>query len=115
MGWAELPEEVRAPLLIPLESRSCGELNRPKGAQVCKNCRATIAQIESDLAAAPELRNRIVAKIQQQLSQKPVRRLRISDLFEQTLDSEGSVQHFIELLRDELMKLVAEGVRVVIE
>ena len=115
LGWAELPEETRAPLLIPLESRLCDELDRPEGAQVCNSCRATIAQLESDLAAAPGLRNQIVAKIQEQLSQKPVRRLRISDLFEQPLDSEASVQHFIDLLRDELMKLMAEGVRVIIE
>ncbi len=114
-GWVHVPDELKAALLAPLETRACAKLERPAGAQVCQTCRATIGQIESDIAAAQGLRAQVVGKIQEVSSSKPVRRIRIAALYDQPLDSEASVQQFMDLLREQLMKLVAEGVLIVVE
>ena len=114
--WPEIPPDMQKPLLAPLEARTCAGLARPAGAVVCDTCRATIPQMESDLAAATGLRSQILARIQEiARPQERVERVRLADLIQEPLDDEAAVDRFVETLKAHLLKLLAEGSRIIIE
>jgi hypothetical protein len=110
------PTAVETSLLAPLEARHCDEPDRQNGAAVCRACRATVAQMESDLAAVPALRAQALGRLQELANpQQPIARLRISDLVQEPLDSEDAVRRFVEVFQAQLLKLLSEGARIVIE
>lgn len=63
--WQEIPDEMR-PIFGPLLERCCGRLDRNSGALACSSCRATLKQLESDIAAAGAIRKGIVQRLQAQ-------------------------------------------------
>jgi hypothetical protein len=72
--------------------------------------------MESDLAAAFGLRSQIILRMQELTRPKErVERVRLSDLLEEPLDDEAAIDRFIEGLKALLLKLLAEGNRIVIE
>lgn len=114
--WPEIPPDMQKPLLAPLEVRTCAGLARPAGAVVCETCRATIPQMESDLAAATGLRSQILARVQEiARPQERVERVRLAELIQEPLDDEAAVDRFVETLKAHLLKLLAEGSRIIIE
>jgi hypothetical protein len=114
--WPEIPEDMQKPLLAPLETRTCAGLVRPVGAVVCETCRATMPQIESDIAAAHGFRSQVIVRMQELTRPKErVERVRLSDLLQEPLDDEAAVERFVEALKAQLLKLLAEGNRIVIE
>ena len=114
--WAQLPKEMQGPLLGPLASRACQALDRPAGGIVCRACGATIPQMESDIAAASGLRAQVLARVQEVVRPtEQVARVRLADLVQEPLDSEAAVRNFVQALEDHLLKLLAEGRRIVIE
>jgi len=113
--WAVVPADMRGPLLAPLVSRLCADLERGAGAS-CHRCGATLAQLESDVAAAPALRAGIVSRLHEVTKPKErVERVRLSQFASEPLDSDLAVEHLVENVKQHLLKLVAEGVRIVIE
>ena len=114
--WPTIAEEMRAPLLSALASRACQELDLPEDQTVCWHCKATVAQMESDLAALAGLKAEILARIQElTVGEEEVERVRLSDFFAASLDSEESVEQAIEQLRGHLLKLLAEKVKIIVE
>jgi hypothetical protein len=113
--WASVPEDMRAPLLAPLVSRLCTDLDR--GAQAsCRRCGATLGQLESDIAAAPALRAAVIGRIQEVTRPKErVERVRLSQFGSEALDSDVAVERLVENVKQHLLKLVAEGVRIIVE
>jgi hypothetical protein len=114
--WAAVPEEIQTPTLAPLTSRMCDALDLPVGAVVCGHCSATIPQMESELEAVTSLRTQVLRRLQELTApQEKVERVRVSDLFTEPLDSEESLNEGLERLRDHLQKLIAAGVKVILE
>ena len=114
--WPTIAEEMRAPLLSALASRACQELDLPEDQTVCGHCKATVAQMDSDLAAFAGLKAEVLARIQELTAGKQeVERVRLSDFFAASLDSEESVEQAIEQLRGHLLKLLAEKVKIIVE
>lgn len=114
--WPEIPEDMQKPLLAPLEARTCAGLARPVGTVVCETCRATVPQMESDLAAASGLRSQVILRMQELTRPKErLERVRPSELLQEPLDDEAAVERFVEALKAQLLKLLAEGNRIVIE
>jgi len=86
----------------------------------CLDCSATLSQMESDLAALSSLRAQVLARVQELTAPTEeqglrVERVKLAEFFTTTLDSEESVNEAIERLRDYLHKLVAQGVRIILE
>ena len=114
--WADVPEEIKEPTLAPLTSRTCHSLDLPVDIVICRNCSATIPQMESDLAAVTNLRAQVLQRVRELTAPgEKVERIRVSDFFKEALDSEESVREALGRLQDHLMKLIAEGMKVVLE
>jgi len=114
--WVNIPLEMRDPLLASLKARSCENYGGNEFSTSCKYCSATLSQMESDLAALGGLRAQVLARIQEILTPKEkVQRIRLSEYFSDSLDSEDSINMAVEQLREQLLKLLAEGARIIIE
>jgi hypothetical protein len=114
--WAALSHEVREPVLQPLASRACLELDLLEGALGCRHCRATLSQMESDVAALAGLKAQAVAQLVKLTTPKETKvvPVRLSEFFT-ALDSEESIRQGVDRLRDHLLKLFEEGVKIVVE
>ncbi|MEO8285045.1 MAG: BREX system P-loop protein BrxC [Chloroflexota bacterium] len=120
--WSTLSEELRASVLAPLQARADHAADLATGATACATCRATLGQLESDLDALWSVRSKVLARIEELTAPEPegpepvtVMRVRLSTFFDGALDSAGAVDSAVTRLREHLHKLVAEGVRVVVE
>ena len=103
-------------ILKPLKEKLCHSLDLPEDAAICKNCRATIAQMESDIAAVESLKARAIAALQKLTApKKKIVRVRVSSILGNVLETPEDLEKGIKRLKEELNKLLAEGVRVVLE
>ena len=108
--WSAVPDSMRQPVLQPLTSRCCTELDLPDGSLVCKTCSATLSQMESDLAALGGLFAQVVAQVQK-LTTPPetkVQRVRVSEFFGGAMENEEQVRQAVARLQDHLLKLLDE-------
>ncbi len=136
--WIEVAADAQPALLAPLQARLCavdqpeqtgdapdGRARQavilPDGEVTCPACHATIAQMDSDLAAMDGLQARALARLGE-ITAPPtppgtpgVKRVRLLEFFAGTLDSEAAVDRAISRLREHLLTLVAEGVHIVLE
>jgi hypothetical protein len=115
--WGVVPEAMRDPLLVPLVARACDNPDQPVGALACRKCRATVSQMDSDLAALVGLKAQALAQLQKVTAppQAQLARVRLADFFAGPLDNEEAVRMAVDRLRDHLLKLVDEGVKIVVE
>ncbi len=118
--WAGVPAEMQPPLLNPLALRACANLGWVDGLIVCQTCRATLSQMESDLAAVGGLKAQALARIVEITTPpdtsevKPVR-VRLIEFFPDSLETEQALDEAVERLREHLVKLLAEGVKIIPE
>jgi hypothetical protein len=72
--------------------------------------------MESDLAAAPALRSQILMRLQELTRpEERVERIRLAEVLQEPLDTQEAVDRFVEALRAQILKFIAEGSRVIIE
>lgn len=118
--WFEVPENIRDSVLLPLVQRACDSLEFYDSSTRCQTCRSTISEMESDLAALSGLKAQVIARIQE-LTTPPeaegvrTERVRLAEFFVGPLDSEAAVKEAVERLSEYLLKLSAEGVRIIVE
>jgi len=115
--WALVPEEMQETLLKPLLDR-VHDLGLPEDGRVCTICRASLAEMGSDLAAVNGLRSDVLLRVQELTApEEKIERVRVSDVVGvgQTLSTPEEVDDLLEQLRDHLLKLIASGVKVVLE
>ncbi len=117
--WQLIPESMTDDVLAPLQTRLCQkELELTSEDTRCQHCRATLSQMESDLAAVTGLRAQVIARVQELTSAEddaPIERVRVMTFFTETLDSEESVDASLQRLREHLLKLLDAGARIIIE
>jgi hypothetical protein len=135
--WIQLDEAIQATVLSPLSSRVCkneverqnigtmlfpakdlypGEDLFPGILLRCRYCDATIGQIESDIAALDGLKSQVIAQIQSIIApEEHVERVRLSTFFTGTFESKQEIDDTVERLREYLLKLLAEGVKIILE
>jgi hypothetical protein len=116
VGIGKEEQEMLAAQLVPLTSRLCEGLLRADDQATCRHCRATLGQLDSDIAAAAGLAQGIVRRIEQAVQPKQrIERVRLRDLAVEPIESEEAIDRLLETLRAQLTKLVAEGVRIIVE
>jgi ferritin len=77
---------------------------------------ASLNEIEADLDALPSRLAGVAARIVEISTPKEkVQRVRIAGFFDGALDSEEAIRQAVEELREHLMKLHAEGFKIVVE
>ena len=115
--WNQVPDSMREPVLNPLASRCCAQLDAPRESLVCRTCGATLGQMESDLAAQGGLFAQVIAQIQKLTTPRNVkiRRVRVSEFFADAVENEDQVKQAVARLQDHLLKLLDEGVKIVLE
>jgi len=116
-AWALVPQEMQETLLKPLLDR-VHDLDLPEGDLACTVCRASPAEMASDLAAVDGLRSDVLLRVQELTApDDKVERVRISDVagVGQTLSTPEDVEELLEQLRDHLLKLIASGIKIALE
>jgi len=112
--WANLPEEAQTQILASLASRACDDLDLEGTA--CQECRATLDQIESDLAAVANLQSRALERIDElTAAEAPVVRVRLAEFFTGVIPDAEDLDRRITALREHLEKLMVEGARIIFE
>lgn len=115
--WEQVPESMREPVLSPLASRSCAENDFPETSLTCNACRAGVSQMESDIEALGGLFAKVVSEIQRLTTPPEVKieRVRVSEYFSGSFESADQVKKAVARLQDHLLKLLDEGVKIVVE
>jgi hypothetical protein len=115
--WTAVPEAMQEPVLAPLWSRCCEELKLEEGSLSCETCRAGLGQMESDMAAIGGLFAQAIAQVQKLVTPPEVKlkRVRVAEFFSDSLETEEQVRQAVEALQDHLLKLLGEGVKIVVE
>ena len=114
--WPAVPEEMQDPILSPLSVRACSEEALPADTEACGRCHASLGQLDSDVAALPGLRSQIAARVQEVTRPKQkMERVRVSDFLPASVDSVEDLEQAIDALREHLLKLLDEGVRIILE
>jgi hypothetical protein len=113
---ADVTDLEREGLLLPLKSRFSGKLDLPPGATVCRNTRATISQMESDIAAVEPLARDVIRRLQQFIQpEENIERFRVSQHITGKITNEQELDAAMKTLRDKLSKLLAQGCKVILE
>jgi hypothetical protein len=115
--WDQVPDSMREPVLAPLLSRSCDKVELPEAALSCHWCHAGITQMQSDILAVKGLYLNAVSEIERLTTPSGVKieRVRISDFLSGSFESAEDVRKAVERLEDHLLKLIDEGVKIVVE
>jgi hypothetical protein len=72
--------------------------------------------MESDQAALGGLKTEVIARIQELTApQEKLERVRLADFFTENLESKETVERVVERLREHLLKLMDEGVKIILE
>lgn len=120
--WAAICEDPsvsdaeRNAVISPLSERAANNLDLPEGSAVCNTCKATIAQMETDITAVDAIRNQVIRGVQELAAPgEKIERVRVSTLFTGRLESPEDVEIAINQLKEHLLKLVASGTKVILE
>ena len=81
--------------------------------------KASLTEMESDLAAVDGLKSSVLVKLQE-LSigndkKSPVRRVRVSDFFNRPIQTQAELDRALELIQDSLQKCIDEGAVIILE
>ena len=114
--WAQLSHEAQVALIGPLSSRACAELDLVAHGGTCRQCNATVSQMESDLAALDGLKTQALVRLQELTAPKEkVERVKLTAFFNNGLESEEEIEKALDQLKTHLLKLMAEGVKIILE
>lgn len=118
--WATLSEELRDSVLVPLVSRSDHQAELPAGTTECTTCRANLGHLATELDAVGGVRSKVLMRIEELtapvgVQEVAVVRVRLAQFFNAGLDTADAVDDAVKRMSEHLHKLVAEGVRVVVE
>ncbi len=111
-------ETDREVILQPLVQRACHTLDLPAGEVSCRNCGATVDQMETDTSVADAIRDGVTRKVQELAAPEDkdkIERVRVSNLLAGKLETQEDVEEAVRKLKEYLLKLVAGGKKVLLE
>lgn len=114
--WSAVGDDMRVTVLAPLARLAHIDATGEYGDLVCRTCNASLAQMESELTALESTKARIITRVHEIATpDKPVRRVRLADVFSEPIETEDAVERAVESLRDHLLKLIAQDVKIILE
>ena len=103
-------------VLSRLASKICEIPHLSEDGDACGNCRATIAQMESDIAAVETLQSHAIRALQELAApEKKIVRVRVAAVLGSVVETSEEVEQAVERLKEHLLKLHAEDTRIVLE
>jgi hypothetical protein len=114
--WMEVLEEAKEPLVRHLKKYICPESLLDESSLYCGNCQASIDLMEADLDAADgRLRNALNRLMDLTAPQERMERIRLADYFQGTIETEDQIRDVLEKLEEQLIQMIRDGVRIIIE
>ena len=114
-AWGSLDEADRENILKPISSRACGSLEMDDEGLACKNCKASVPEIQSDLLATEGLYAEARRRMDVLIHPEPVERIKVSHLARGLIEDDDDLRFFLATLEKELKKLLAEGKKIALE
>jgi hypothetical protein len=112
----DISAEQREQTLTPLRRRACTTVLLPEGSPSCSICRSSLNEIEADIAAVNGLKAGVLQSITSLTAPaERIERVRVASFLSGTLSRPEDVEAAIGRLREHLLKLLAEGARIVLE
>ncbi len=113
---SQISDEDKEALMRPLAMRSCYDYRLEVGQTACASCRASLDQIESDVAAAGQYETAALRRIAQLTAPeaKPPKIVKASRYFSR-VETEEDVQVGVQALKDELLKALSEDTTIIVE
>lgn len=109
------PDQQRA-ILGPVQARVLDEPDLTDDATVCRKCRATIAEMQADIDAASARRSDAIRRLQELATpEQKVERVHVTQILGSVLENPEDVEEAIERFKKHLLKILAEGSRIVLE
>ena len=120
--WAPLEASnpgTASSLLSPLQGRVGTDDDKESVAEGKSLGKASLTEMESDLAAVDGLRSSVLVKLQE-LSiggekKAPVRKVRVSEFFNRPIQTQEELDKALILIRDSLQKCIDEGAIIILE
>jgi hypothetical protein len=116
---AKASQEVAEMLLAPLRSRLGSIEDRGQVEAGTSLGRSSLAEMESDLASVDALKSSVLVKLQELAyggnEKAPVRRVRVSELFNRPIRSQEDLESAVQQIRDALQKTMDEGAVIILE
>jgi hypothetical protein len=120
--WAPLEANnpgIASSLLSPLQARVGCDEDKEAVEQGNSLGKASLTEMESDLAAVEGLKSSVLVKLQElsigSEKKAPVRKVRMSEFFNRPIQTQEELDKALELIRDSLQKCIDEGVIVILE
>jgi len=103
-------------VLSRLTDKICETPVLSEQSDTCGNCRATIAQMESESAAVDTLKSHAIRALQELATpEKKIVRVRLASVLGSVVETPEDVEQAVERLKEHLLKLLAEDTRLVLE
>ena len=111
--------ETASSLLSSLSGRVGTDEDKNAVAKGTSLGKASLTEMESDLCAVDGLKSSVLVKLQE-LSiggekKAPVRKVRVSELFNRPIQTQAELDKALELIRDSLQKFIDEGAIIILE
>lgn len=117
--WTSIADDVGNALLAPLRSRLGQDDDKQRVAEGNSFGRATLSEMESDIAAASGLKASALAKLQEMTVKESscarIKRVRVAEVFDRPIQSQEDLDAVLDQLRDTLQKLIDEGQVVILD
>ena len=118
--WATIQPSDRASVLLPLTQRSCDEADLSDSAMVCQRCKDGLSLIKEHRQSLQSLKQEALNRLFEAIAvldgpRRPIKRVQATNFFPDLLESEQEVEEALSRLREQLLKLVAEGARIWVE
>jgi hypothetical protein len=106
-------------LLSPLLGRVGTDEDKDAVAKGTSLGKASLTEMESDLAAVDGLRSSVLVKLQEMSigsgKKAPVRKVRMSEFFNRPIETQAELDKALDLIRDSLQKCIDEGAIIILE
>lgn len=103
-------------ILQPLSAHATSEIDLPPGATVCRRTGATLAQLESDIAAVEIIARNVLKYILSLIApDEKIERVAVARLYTNRITNQKELDVFIESLKDRLSKILAQGGTIILD
>ena len=106
-------------LLSPLQGRVGSNEDKEAVEQDNSLGKASLTEMESDLAAVDGLKSSAMVKLQElsigSEKKAPVRKVRVSEFLNRPIETQEELDKALELIRDSLQKCIDEGAIIILE
>jgi hypothetical protein len=114
--WSQVLQDAEDTLLSDLLPKVCESCAFDDAGMVCSKCKASMGQIELDVASLPILKSGTLTRLQEYVTpERRIERVRVSEILPSVIEDQEALEIAIDQLHQRLQKLLDEGIVVVLE